>query len=67
MYQSSATYTVTENNYYYFEAADTVGNVTRAYLYVGKIDREAPYLDIENYAHNIWAAEDVEVIIYGDN
>lgn len=65
VYQSSTTYTVTENNYYYFEAADTVGNVTRAYLYVGKIDRELPYVDVENYAHNLWSAEDVEVNVYG--
>lgn len=65
VYQSSASYTVTENDYYYFEAADTLGNVTRNYIYVGKIDREWPALDVENFYHNIWSNEDVGVTMHG--
>ena len=61
VYQSSTTYTVTENNYYYFEAADAVGNITRNYIYVGKIDKEAPTFEMSNQKHNIWTNEDVGV------
>ena len=67
VYNSSTTYTVTENNYYYFEACDTVGNITRNYIYVGKIDRNAPEIELENYTHNFWTNQDVEVTIHGND
>lgn len=67
VYQDQATYTVTENNYYYFETSDMVGNKTRTYIYVGKMDQDVPNIELKNYTPNLWVNEDVEVIVNGGN
>lgn len=67
VYSNQATYTVNENDYYYFTTQDNNGNETKSYIYVGKIDRTIPQAEINNPSNGNWTNQSVGVTVTGGN